>query len=134
MTAMTGVDSIYDDLPEDEPPWRPKPSQPSGQPRPPGQRRRSDGPDRRLYRNLRAMFRTQCMARREPCWLCGEPIEYDRVYPDPMAWELDHAEPVALAPQLELEPSNWRASHSCHNRARATSAVVSEYGESSEAW
>lgn len=72
------------------------------EPRRPYQRRqrRSDGPDRRIYRKLWAQFRAGCAARREPCHLCSEPILYSLHYPDPDAFELDHWTPVAVDPRL----------------------------------
>ena len=85
-------------------------------PRAPRQRR-SDGRERHTYRTLRAIFRSQCAARQEPCWLsdltgCDGIIDYRLTHPDPDAFELDHYIPVVTDPSLEMQPSNWRASHS----------------------
>lgn len=128
MTAMTG------DSESEKGSWDPFDDTPESEPRPPRGRRRSDRADRGAYRVLRAHFRAQCAARREPCHICGLGIDYRLLHPDRWCWELDHYVPVAVEPAIELAPSNWRASHSGCNRARATSDVVSEYGESSEDW
>ena len=73
------------------------------------------------------------MAGREPSWLCSTPINYG-ISSGPRAFELDHAIPVSVAPELALEPSNFKASHSLCNRRRQASDVVPLTGEPSEDW
>jgi hypothetical protein len=132
MTDMTEADLAdsydpgdFEDTPESE--W-------------PGKvRRRIDGPDRPLYRALRAKFRRQRSAKRAPCHICNELIYYGLKHGDPRAWELDHYIPVSDpvdGERLALEPSNFRASHALCNRRRAALLVDDddELGVPSEDW
>lgn len=62
--------------------------------------------------------RADLRARREPCWLCGQRIDYSaRPFTDD-AFEADHVFPVSTHPHLALDPGNLRASHMRCNRAR----------------
>lgn len=56
-------------------------------------------------------------ASRPPCWLCGQPINYQLPAGDPQAFTLDHVVPRSLRPDLVWEPTNWRAAHArCNSR------------------
>ena len=92
------------------------------------------GQNRQAYKVLRADFRKQSMAARAPCWLCGNGINYGARSGTPRAFELDHAIPVSVAPELALEPSNFRASHAVCNRRRQAGDALSLTGEASEDW
>lgn len=56
---------------------------------------------------------------RAACHICGQPINYF-LQPSSCddAWEPDHVIPVAMAPDLELDLNNIKASHRRCNRAR----------------
>ena len=56
---------------------------------------------------------------RNNCHICGQPINYF-LQPSSAddAWEPDHIVPVAMAPELELDLNNIKASHRRCNRAR----------------
>ena len=56
---------------------------------------------------------------RNICHICGQPINYF-LQPSSCdeAWEPDHIIPVAMAPDLELDLNNIKASHRRCNRAR----------------
>jgi hypothetical protein len=113
--------SVYDDTPETEWPTQPR------------KRRAIDGPDRHTYQVLREQFRLGCAARRAPCWLCDEPIEYS-LTGGPMAFECDHAIPVSVEPRLALDTNNFRASHAVCNRRRQAAKAIPITGEPSEHW
>lgn len=106
-------EALYSDTPETEPPtsghWR----------------RQIDGKDRNTYRVLRQVFRNQCQAVRAVCHICEGAIDYLLPYGHPMAFELDHYVPVSVDESLALNPTNFRASHSQHNRMRGAGASVS---------
>lgn len=44
---------------------------------------------------------------------------------DPPSFELDHIIPQSIRPDLALEMSLWRASHSYRNRTRMNAAIES---------
>lgn len=73
--------------------------------------------------------------RKDPCWLCGQPIDYDLVSPDPAAFEPDHIYPVSLYPERAEDPANLAASHvRCNRRRGNRSAVVGQLGVTSREW
>lgn len=69
-----------------------------------------------------------------PCYLCGQPIDYDAPRHDPEALEADHVLPVSGYPDLEFEPSNLRPTHSRCNRHRGPGRTVASLGATSERW
>jgi hypothetical protein len=69
-----------------------------------------------------------------PCWLCGGDIDYRLSHPHPYCWELDHAITAKEAPQLILEPSNFRSSHRDCNIQRGTDDPKLDIGTPSEIW
>jgi hypothetical protein len=70
----------------------------------------------------------------EPCWLCGQPIDYRLKFPHPRSWSLDHVIPVKENPALMLNQSNWRSSHLDCNNHRQTDEPPIELGQPSEIW
>lgn len=72
---------------------------------------RNGRPYRRLVAKQKALG--------EPCWICGHniPTNVDgRTHP--LAFTLDHAEPVSKRPDLLLDPANARSAHRRCNSAR----------------
>ena len=51
-----------------------------------------------------------------PCYLCGEDIDYDLPWPDPMCFTVDHIIPLDAGGEDIL--SNKAAAHWTHNRAK----------------
>lgn len=45
-----------------------------------------------------------------PCPRCGEPVTHDQL------WDVDHLEPLSVAPHRAYDPSNWAAAHRACNR------------------
>jgi 5-methylcytosine-specific restriction endonuclease McrA len=60
--------------------------------------------------------RARLLAMRLPCWLCGEPIDYDAPAGSPDAFEADHAIPLAHGGSDVL--GNLRPAHHRCNRGR----------------
>lgn len=67
--------------------------------------------------------RRDLRARREPCWLCGQRIDYRAPARHPDSFEPDHVYPVSTHPHLAEDPGNLRASHMRCNRARGNTAA-----------
>ncbi|TPX00978.1 HNH endonuclease [Schumannella luteola] len=55
---------------------------------------------------------------RLPCWLCGQPIDYDLQWPDPGSFSVDHVVPHSRSPELREDPGNLRSSHLLCNQKR----------------
>ena len=64
-------------------------------------------------RNTTMRDRARARLRRAgaPCWICGEPIDYTLVRPDPMSFVLEHVKPVDKFPELAHDPNNQRSAH-----------------------
>ncbi|MCL2795845.1 MAG: HNH endonuclease [Microbacteriaceae bacterium] len=69
--------------------------------------------------------------RRQPCWLCGKPIDYSLPYTDPMAFTADHVQPRALGGKLISE---LRAAHRSCNSRRGARAEHSGSVETTRNW
>lgn len=76
------------------------------------------------WRQLRARFKAQCEKRGDPCWLCGQPIDYSAPRYTESSFEADHAKPVSTHPHLELVIGNLRPAHSSCNRSRGAKVQV----------
>jgi hypothetical protein len=94
-----------------------------------------------LYKQARERFRHQAEHYRspdgswgQPCWLCGEPIDYRLKFPHPRSWSLDHAIAVTENAALALNPGNFRSAHLDCNNHRQTGEPPIELGSPSEAW
>lgn len=88
-------------------------------------------------RNAKAQkkeFRAQCQAMTEPCWLCGQPIDYEAPPNTPDSFDLDHFYPQSTHPELAEDPANFRASHCSCNRSRKAGQPMPDLGTLSEAW
>lgn len=69
-----------------------------------------------------------------PCWLDGEPIDYQLKFPHPRSWSLDHAVPIKENMALMLNAANFRSAHLDCNNHRGTDQPRIELGEPSEIW
>jgi hypothetical protein len=70
----------------------------------------------------------------QPCWLCGQPIDYRLKYPHPRSWTVDHAIPIKENFGLMLNPANFRSAHLDCNMYRGTDAPRIDLGVPSEIW
>ncbi len=84
----------------------------------------------RRWRTLRA----QLAEGHPPCWLCGQPINYDAAPYAPDAYECDHVIPVSVAPHLAFDLTNLRAAHHRCNRSRSASPPRPALGTTSRSW
>ncbi len=92
----------------------------------------------RRFVDDRAAFRAKCAAEQAVCWICKQDhIDYDAPYDD---WgngdrfELDHFFPVSTHPELQHDPTNFRASaHDCNND-RGNGPPRPGIGIPSQAW
>ena len=85
----------------------------------------------RRWKRLSAEQRAKLL----PCWLCGQPIDYDQ--PDPNhdeAFSVDHEKPRSTHPHLAEEPSNLRSAHQRCNKRRGNRAPSPTIGSLSESW
>ena len=99
------------------------------------------GQTTRNYRRLRRIFLTQCEQANSPCWLCGQPIDYRIPWQDPHtghvnndAFELDHAYPRSLYPELAEDPGGFRPSHRACNRQRSNQMSIAGLGAPTRKW
>jgi len=69
------------------------------------------------------------------CWLCKQRIDYD-VAPNstPSSHNLDHYHPVAVRPDLQDDPSNFRHAHADCNTRRGKNAPSLGLGDEVPAW
>ena len=87
----------------------------------------------RRYNTLRVEFRAICQATDEPCWLCGQPIDYLLGDSDD-AFELDHYYPVSTHPEFNEDPANFKPSHRSCNRRRGNNAPKPGLGTTTRHW
>ncbi|MEV4735545.1 MULTISPECIES: hypothetical protein [unclassified Microbacterium] len=89
----------------------------------------------RRFRRLKGEFRTECERDDEPCWLCGQRIDY--TVPDwstDDSFSLDHYFPVSTHPHLQTDPAGFRAAHTDCNRRRSNRAPHPGLGRVSRSW
>lgn len=82
----------------------------------------------RRFKTDRANYRATAAATAAPCWICGQPIDYEAAatdYGNDSRFELDHYYSVSTHPDLQHDTANFRASHAGCNRARGNSTVTS---------
>lgn len=87
-------------------------------------------------RNTRRQKRiiAELRERRDPCWLCGEPIDYRLTGSDPWAFSADHVKPWSKFPELREDPANYRASHLLCNQKRGNREAPPGLGLLSREW
>ena len=69
-----------------------------------------------------------------PCWLCSKPINYTLHYKHPEAFNLDHAIPLSVRPELADDYNNFRSSHAVCNSRRQAEEPFLDIGVPSEQW
>jgi 5-methylcytosine-specific restriction endonuclease McrA len=62
--------------------------------------------------------------RRSPCYICGQRIDYDLVYPHPDSCSVQHVKSRHLFPHLTWDRSNWEPAHLTCNKAAGTGATT----------
>lgn len=92
------------------------------------------GRDGRRWRELKAAFRQTCEEANAPCWMDGQPINYNAEDDEPDAFNVDHFHPVSTHPELGNDPANLRPSHRACNIARGNGDAPLGLGTPSEDW
>jgi 5-methylcytosine-specific restriction endonuclease McrA len=69
----------------------------------------------------RTLARARLRREAGPCHICGLPIDYTLITPDPMSFELDHLKSKDRYPELAFDPRNHKPSHRQCNRAKSNS-------------
>lgn len=83
------------------------------------------------YRRLRENQK----AKRLPCWICGQRINYEARDPNADdAFSYDHYLPLSTHPELAEEPENGRSAHQKCNKARGNRPDKPGLGRTSRAW
>lgn len=73
----------------------------------------------RPYRTLRTKLKKQWSDEGRPCWLCGQPINYELPGHHRAAFTMDHLHPV-WAGGSDTDPANYAPAHrSCNSRRGA---------------
>lgn len=76
---------------------------------------------RRQYTHAQRVARKRIAAREDPCWICGEPIDYTLPQYHPDSFEVDHIEAVARGGTDTFD--NKAASHRRCNRAKSDKTI-----------
>lgn len=96
--------------------------------------RRGAGRTDRRWRELSKAFRAQCREADVPCWMCGQPIDWNAPDDGPDCFNVDHFYPVSTHPELANDPANFRCSHRACNIARGNGEAPLSLGTLSEDW
>ncbi|MGV9181824.1 HNH endonuclease [Arcanobacterium canis] len=84
----------------------------------------------RRFQKLAKAFFDQGKAEDAPCWICGQPIDYDaKPGTTDTSHELDHYYPVSTYAELQEDPSNFLHSHRECNRSRGNRLRFADLGE-----
>jgi 5-methylcytosine-specific restriction endonuclease McrA len=73
-------------------------------------------------------------ARHDPCWLCGQPIDYTLPADHDWAFSVDHIKPWSTHPELREDPGNLAAAHSLCNKRRGNKPPPLGLGLLSRNW
>lgn len=65
-------------------------------------------------------------ARREPCCICDQPINYGLVYPNPRSFSVQHLQSRKARPDLIFDPLNCRAAHLDCNKSQGQNPIITE--------
>lgn len=87
---------------------------------------RSGGNWRRLVANQRA--------KRLPCCICKQPINYQLKYPHEDSFSVEHIKPWSTHPELREEPSNLDSAHLRCNKAKQDKVDKPTLGTTSRSW
>lgn len=86
------------------------------------------------WRKIRLLAWNRDRKARAVCHICGEPIDYSiPASSAPLAWEPDHILPFSVAPEMELDLNNIKASHKRCNRQRGN-GTNNDIGKRSRIW
>lgn len=87
------------------------------------------GRSTRRYKALKAEQR----AKRLPCCLCGQRIDYTLQWPDPRSFSVQHIKDWHTHPELREDPANFDSAHlDCNSSAGQHGKLSAD--NTSEAW
>lgn len=85
----------------------------------------------RRWQRLKANQR----AKRRPCCICGQPIDYRLRWPDPGSFTVQHVKTWSKNPELREDPSNLDAAHfRCNTGLGDRDQQAAALGNVSETW
>lgn len=73
-------------------------------------------------------------ARGLPCFLCGQPIDYELEFPDPYSFSVEHIRPYSTNEELREDPGNLTAAHLKCNQSKGSRPLPYGLGNRSEEW
>lgn len=65
-------------------------------------------------------------ARREPCCICSEPIDYTLRWPNPRSFSVQHVISRSVKPSLMFDVTNCKAAHLDCNQSQGTEPMITE--------
>lgn len=65
-------------------------------------------------------------ARREPCCICGERINYGLKWPDPQSFSVQHLQSRKARPDLVFDVLNCKAAHLDCNQSQGEEPIITE--------
>jgi hypothetical protein len=92
------------------------------------------GRDTRNYKRLRSAFRRECRRAGRPCWLCGQPLDYELPSDDPWSFSLDHVKPVSTHRDEAEDIHLFRPAHRRCNLSRGNRLPPLGLGRPSRRW
>ena len=88
------------------------------------------------YNDRKYIARTKALRRKRlPCWICGQPIDYEAHWKESVSFTADHVHPMKLGGKLygELRPAH-RGCNSSRGAGRAVAPPVSPPKRNSIRW
>lgn len=65
-------------------------------------------------------------ARRRPCCICHDPIDYTLKYPNPRSFSVQHIQSRKARPELVFDVTNCDAAHLDCNQSQGEQPVITE--------
>jgi len=82
------------------------------------------------WRDLKANQR----AKRLPCWICQQAIDYRLHYPHEDSFSVDHFKHRSTHPHLAEDPANLRSAHLRCNKSRGDRDSQPDLGDIAGVW
>ncbi|MEQ3835298.1 HNH endonuclease [Lawsonella clevelandensis] len=74
---------------------------------------------------IRKQYKHQCQQNNTPCWLCGQPINYNLPTTHQQSFTIDHMLPYSTHPHLLEDQTNFRPAHRHCNIQRSNKTPTS---------
>jgi 5-methylcytosine-specific restriction endonuclease McrA len=88
-----------------------------------------------IIRRLMIRVAKEQRAKRHPCWLCGQAIDYTVVDGStPESYTYDHIKPYSTHPHLAYDPTNGASAHRRCNQSRGNRTPERPIGRTSRDW